>query len=244
MKGNYQIEQKCPVGSFAYTIKSGDTLFQLARRFNTTVEGIMAINPGIDPNNLQIGQVICIPGEAALPPCPNGFYYTIKAGDTLYNLSQKFNVPLQEIINANPGIDPNNLQIGQVICIPRVTVPLPPCPNGFYYTIKAGDTLYNLSQKFNVPLQEIINANPGIDPNRLQIGQVICIPQPQPIPYLPPCPEGVYYVVKAGDTLFSIGQKFNVSVQEIINVNPGIDPNRLQIGQILCIPRKCVVFCF
>ncbi len=185
MKDNYEIERTCPTGSFAYTIKSGDTLFQLARRFNTTVEGIMAINPGIDPNNLQIGQVICIP---------------------------------------------------------KVTAPLPPCPNGFYYTIKSGDTLYNLSQRFNIPLQEIINANPGIDPNRLQIGQVICIPQP--VPYLPPCPEGVYYVVKAGDTLFSIGQKFNIPLQEIIKSNPGIDPNRLQIGQIICIPRRCVVFCF
>ena len=101
-------------------------------------------------------------------------YY--KAGDTLYALSQRFNVSLQEIINANPGIDPNNLQIGQVICIPKIAPLMPPCPNGFYYTIRAGDT-YMHSQRFNVSLQEIINANPGIDPNNLQIGQVICIPR-------------------------------------------------------------------
>ena len=48
MKENYEIEQRCPAGSFAYTIRSGDTLFQLARRFNTTVAAIIAINPGID----------------------------------------------------------------------------------------------------------------------------------------------------------------------------------------------------
>ena len=243
MKDNYEVEQKCPSGSFAYTIKSGDTLYALARKYNTTVEAIMAINPGIDPNNLQIGQVICIPQAAPpVPPCPNGFYYTIKAGDTLYALSQRFNVPVQAIINANPGIDPNNLQIGQVICIPQVTPPVPPCPNGFYYTIKAGDTLYALSQRFNVPVQAIINANPGIDPNNLQIGQVICIPQMAPP--MPPCPNGFYYTIKAGDTLFFISQRFNVSVQAIINANPGIDPNNLQIGQIICIPRRCVVFCF
>ncbi len=138
----------------------------------------MRINPGIDPNNLQIGQVICIPQAAPpVPPCPNGFLYTIRAGDTLFALSQRFNVSVQAIINANPGIDPNNLQIGQVICIPQMAPPMPPCPNGFYYTIRAGDTLFALSQRFNVPVQEIINANPGIDPNNLRIGQVICIPR-------------------------------------------------------------------
>ncbi|SHD78284.1 LysM peptidoglycan-binding domain-containing protein [Schnuerera ultunensis] len=242
MKENHEIEQRCPAGSFAYTIRSGDTLFALARRFNTTVEAIIAINPGIEPENLQIGQIICIPGMMPTPPCPNGFLYTIRPGDTLFALSQRFGVSVQAIINANPGIDPNNLQIGQVICIPQMAPPVPPCPNGFLYTIRPGDTLFALSQRFGVSVQAIINANPGIDPNNLQIGQVICIPQMAPP--LPPCPNGFYYTIRPGDTLFAISQRFNVSVQAIINANPGIDPNNLRIGQVICIPRRCVVFCF
>ncbi len=171
----YRVEQRCPQGSFAYTIRPGDTLFLLAQRFNTTVAAIQRLNPGIDPNNLQIGQVICIPGA---PPtsCPNGFFYTIRAGDTLFLLSQRFGVSVDAIIRANPGINPNNLQIGQVICIPRPVAPIPPCPNGFLYTIRAGDTLFLLSQRFGVSVDAIIRANPGINPNNLQIGQVICIP--------------------------------------------------------------------
>ena len=117
MNDNYQIEQVCPPGSFQYTIMAGDTLFLLAQRFNVTVQAIINANPGIDPNRLQIGQVICIPRMT--PSCPNGFLYTIMAGDTLFSLAQRFNVTVQAIINANPGIDPNRLQIGQVICIPR-----------------------------------------------------------------------------------------------------------------------------
>ncbi|MCF6464492.1 LysM peptidoglycan-binding domain-containing protein [Clostridium sp. Cult2] len=246
MKEKHEIEQRCPAGSFAYTIKSGDTLYALARKYNTTVEAIIEINPGIDPNNLQIGQIICIPQMAPpLPPCPNGFYYTIRPGDTFYKLSQQFGVSVEAIMRANPGVDPNNLQIGQVICIPQMAPPVPPCPNGFYYTIRPGDTIFALSQRFGVSVQAIINANPGIDPNNLQIGQVICIPQmAPPIPPLPPCPNGFYYTIRPGDTLFTIGQRFNVPVQEIINANPGIDPNNLQIGQVICIPRRCVVFCF
>ncbi len=54
--------------------------------------------------------------------------YTIRPGDTLFALSQRFNVSVEAIIRANPGIDPNNLQIGQVICIPQAMPPTPPMP--------------------------------------------------------------------------------------------------------------------
>ena len=95
----------CPSGSFSYTIRSGDTLYLLAIRYNTTVEAIMAANPGINPNNLQIGQVICIPGAAVPPPptCPVGtFSYTIKSGDTLYQLAITYNTTVEAIMAVNP----------------------------------------------------------------------------------------------------------------------------------------------
>ena len=50
------------------------------------------------------------------------------------------------------------------------------------------------------------------------------------------CPGGTIYTVRAGDTLFAIAQRFNTTIQAIINANPGIDPNRLFIGQRICIP--------
>ncbi|KAB3536097.1 LysM peptidoglycan-binding domain-containing protein [Alkaliphilus pronyensis] len=53
----------CPTGTTAYTIVAGDTFFNLARRFNTTVDAIRRANPNVNPDNLQIGQVICIPAS-------------------------------------------------------------------------------------------------------------------------------------------------------------------------------------
>lgn len=228
----------CPSGSFPYTIRSGDTLFNLAMRYNTTVEAIMAINPGIDPNNLQIGQRICIPGSQAPPTrCPAGtFAYTIRSGDTLYNLAIRYNTTVEAIMRVNPGIDPNNLQIGQVICIPGSVVPPPPtCPVGtFSYTIKSGDTLYQLAITYNTTVEAIMAVNPGINPNNLQIGQVICIPRGgMPVP---PC-DGFYYTVRPGDTLFSIAAAFNIPLSTLMAANPGVDPNNLQIGQQICIPK-------
>ena len=225
----------CPVGTFSYTIRPGDTIFNLAMTYNTTVEAILRVNPGIDPNNLQIGQRICIPIAPPGPICPVGtFSYTIRPGDTLFNLARTYNTTVEAIIAVNPGIDPNNLQIGQRICIP-IAPPGPICPVGtFEYTIRQGDTLFNLARTYNTTVEAIIAVNPGIDPNNLQIGQRICIPIAPPGPS---CPVGTFaYTIRQGDTLFNLARTYNTTVEAILAINPGINPNNLQIGQVICIP--------
>jgi LysM repeat protein len=167
----------CPAGTKPYIVQAGDTYYSLARKFNTTVEAITAANPGVNPNNLQIGQTICIPGPTPVT-CPMGTKpYIVQAGDTYYNLARKFNTTVEAITAANPGVNPNNLQIGQTICIPG---PMPPttCPMGTKpYVVQAGDTYYSLARRFNTTVDAITKANPGVNPNNLQVGQTICIPQ-------------------------------------------------------------------
>ena len=70
------------------------------------------------------------------------------------------------------------------------------CPPGTMpYTIRPGDTFFSLARRFNTTVAAIISANPGVDPNRLQIGQRICIPmQPQ----FQSCPEGNFYTIRQG----------------------------------------------
>ncbi|HHU83185.1 MAG TPA: LysM peptidoglycan-binding domain-containing protein, partial [Firmicutes bacterium] len=99
---------RCPAGTFEYTIRAGDTFFSLAQRFNTTVEAIQRANPNVDPDRLQIGQVICIPRDMEPTPCPSGtFEYTVRAGDTFFSLAQRFNTTVEAIQRANPGVDPD-----------------------------------------------------------------------------------------------------------------------------------------
>ncbi len=117
-------------------------------------------------------------------PCPGGTLYTIRAGDTLYALAQRFGTTVDAILAANPGLDPMRLRIGQQICVPGATGA--PCPAGTTpYIIRSGDTFYSIAQRFNISVAALIAANPGVDPNRLRIGQIICVPAPTPPPVVP-----------------------------------------------------------
>ncbi len=107
---------------------------------------------------------------------------------------------------------------------------LPPCPTGRYWKIRQGDTLYKIARQLSTTVSSIIKLNPGINPRWLQVGQIICIPLPLP------CPSGVYWEVAAGDTLYGIAREVGTTVQQLIELNPGINPNNLQIGQQVCLP--------
>lgn len=219
----------CP-SSNLYTVRFGDTLPRIAQRFNTTVREILQANPGLDPDRLVPGQQICIPAQR--PPACSGTVYTVMAGDTLFTIALRFGTTVDAILQANPGLDPLRLFVDQQICIPAA--PPPVCP-GFIYTVVAGDTLNQIAFRFNTTVQAILRANPGLDPNFIVIGQRICIPTTPPGP-TPPC-IGFIYTVTAGDTLFAIASRFNVTVEAILRVNPGLDPNFIQIDQQICIPR-------
>lgn len=109
------------------------------------------------------------------------------------------------------------------------------CPTGSVpYTTKAGDTLAAIARIYGTTVQDIINANPDIDPYYLRVGQQICIPLTMQI--YPSCPTTNYYVVRPEDTLESIAAYFNITPQQLLYSNYGIDPTDLYVDQILCIP--------
>jgi len=121
-------------GDCSYTIQRGETLFRIALANDTTVNDIVAANPGINPNLIQPGQVIQLPGctpggapnvtvptatsAAVVNPPGGGTTYTVERGDTLFAIAQRFGVTVQAIVEANSLSNPNDLSVGQQLIIP------------------------------------------------------------------------------------------------------------------------------
>ena len=119
--------------------------------------------------------------------------------------------------------------------------------NGKPYVIKEGDTLYKISRKEKIPLEWILHANPYVDVYNLQIGEKICLPGRKPVPGNPPyivVPEDfedafilVDYVIKEGDTLEQLLERFDVDLEDLLKYN-GMHAITLKTGNILKIPRE------
>ncbi|MGE5485028.1 MAG: LysM peptidoglycan-binding domain-containing protein [Ignavibacteriales bacterium] len=187
--------------------------------------------------------------EGELPPCPEGNYYSIGPGDTLYSIAREFGISVDDLIEANRGrVEPENLRVGQIICLP-LAVPRPACAPGWTtYPVAAGDTFYSLARRFGVTVELLMQNNPGVNPEGLLIGQLICVPGATmpgvPVPGVPApgvgaCPPGTFsYTIQQGDTFHSLARRFGTTVREIRQANPGVDPRNLQPGQTICIPRR------
>ena len=192
-------------------------------------------------------------GARQAPPCPGGFLHQIRSGDTLYALASRFGTTVDAVLRANPGTDPASLRVGQLLCIPTAAVPgrppgpppgRPPgvaCPGGFLYQIRAGDTFYAIARAHGMTVDTLRRANPGVNPSSLRVGQLICIPTALApgVPSQPACPAGATpYIIRRGDTFYGIARRFRVSVAALTSANPGVNPGRLQIGQLVCIPPR------
>lgn len=222
-----------PDNLFVYTVKSGDSLYKIARLYETTVQKIIELN-NLKSNDLYIGQQLRIPETYTKPDemiMPQFVNYTVKKGDSLYSISKKYNTTPDQIIKDN-GLSSSNLSIGQNLKIKNIIEEIEECfgpdyeppninQNTINYTVKKGDSLYKIANNYSIAVSDIINLN-NLSSTNLSIGQILKIPQS----------SLKTYTVKKGDNLYSIARKFGTTVNDI-KIKNNLTNTNLSIGQVL-----------
>ncbi|MDD2215268.1 MAG: LysM peptidoglycan-binding domain-containing protein [Eubacteriales bacterium] len=165
----------------------------------------------------------------------------MKPGDTLYNISQVYGIPVSILMQTNRILNPYHLKVGQEICIPNLAENNPNC-NGILHKVVEGDTLYMITRKYNISLDALMKVNSNLDPYDLRIGMTLCIPIETAVPTLAPQPirspgcSGFLHKIVAGDTFYLLAKKYNLPLETIMDANPHLDPYNLRIGSMICVP--------
>ncbi len=188
---------------FIYTIEEGDLLPSIATKFNVTQDVILRANPDLNPNVLFAGDRIRIPGATtvntidedreAAREAGDSIDYVVEAGDNLGAIAETWTVTLDALLEANPDVNPNALQIGQLLVIPPFgsgftaeeleAFSAPTCAERqpgeiLMHTVEPGDSASALAAFYGVTIEELIGANLLDDENQLVVGQELNIPPP------------------------------------------------------------------
>lgn len=152
--------------------------------------------------------------------------YVVQKGDTLYSIAQRYNTTPSAIISLN-NLSTDVLSVGQTLTIPADVESTGEDIVTNTYVVQRGDSLYSIAREYGVSVERLREEN-GLTTDVLTIGQVLTIP-------------GVsnnttnLYVVQKGDSLWSIANRFGVSINAIRMIN-NLTSDVLSIGQTLIIP--------
>jgi Lyzozyme M1 (1,4-beta-N-acetylmuramidase) len=186
---------------------------------------VPGINGRVDENIAYTDKVVSSGAPSAKPvnkPAakpqpvsrPASGTYTVRPGDTLSGISSRFGTSVQAVAAINGIRNVNLIRVGQVLKLKATSKPAAkPAPSSMY-TIRSGDTLSAIAAKHGTTVSKLAALNGIKNPNLIRVGQVIKLSGS--VPHLVSRP---YHTVVSGDTLWGIGQKNHVSVQQLKNVN-------------------------
>lgn len=236
-----------------FTVKTGDNLDYIAKKYGTTITSLKKLN-NLHSNNLQVGQSLKIPpSDVAVfvtktPNHESMIDYRIKSGDNLDYLAREYRTTVDAIKHVN-DLRSNNLQVGELIKIPSKqftdnSVAATSVKPTRYYRVKSGDDLDYIARKYKITVNSIKQVN-DLRNNMLRVGELIKIPDNKTAiianhsrtlaTVRPERERIVYYKVKPGDTLDEIARKYHVSVIQLKKWNQPYLRQFIQVGQSLVI---------
>ncbi|HLV09366.1 MAG TPA: LysM peptidoglycan-binding domain-containing protein [Halanaerobiales bacterium] len=168
--------------------------------------------------------------------------YTVKTGDTLWTISQKLGITVESIIEKNKISNPTEIHIGQKLLISGDDKQKPDNKTSISYTVKSGDLLWKLAERYNIEVADIIKANNIQYPYYIYIGQSLIIPVQEDYDSKPSQPDPgygyTYHTIQAGEILWTIARDYDTTVQKLVELNDIENAYDLYIGRRLIVPGK------
>ena len=223
-----------PVAALAnVVVKPGETLSEIADRHGVSLTRLMQANGISNPNVITAGQSLRLPGSsAAASGSARGGSVTVQPGDTLSDIADRQGVSLNQLMQANGITNPNILVAGQKLVLPgsrRATAAaapraLPTAP----YTVKSGETLSEIADRFGTSTERLIQLNGISNPNLVVAGTRLAIPGR---PSSSAAPRNAKeHVVRSGESLSSIAGSYGLPVERLVAINKIDDPDLVVSG--------------
>jgi LysM repeat protein len=242
--------------SITHKVEKGETITQIALKYSVTPLDIYKLNPdaqsGLKPNS-----VLLIPKKASSQKTVTKVQtHKVWPKETLYSIEKKYNVSEDALKKANPILEKEGLQIGQILTIPTNTVSktVAPTPEKVvYHEVLPKETKYSIAKQYGITVEELENKNPEVIPN-LTIGYKLVIkgtaPKTDKVAVVEPkketpkkvYPKGIYvdYEVKPKETLYSLSKMSGLSQEELVKLNPAL-ANGVEIGMIIKVPESALI---
>ena len=266
--GNTSSTPNNVVATSSYTVKAGDTLYAIASRYGLSVASLKALN-NLSSNLIYVGQTLKVSGTAATNQSNqtsnqtssqtsnnNGATssgnqsgsYTVKAGDSLWEISHKYGMSIDGLKSLN-NLSSNFIYPGQVLKVGQSnnqsnTVSKPSASQSTSsgnqsgsYTVKAGDSLWGISHKYGMSIDSLKSLN-NLNSNFIYPGQVLKVGQSSNQSNTASKPSASQstnsggYTVKAGDSLWGISHKYGMSIDSLKSLN-NLSSNFIYPGQVL-----------
>ena len=167
--------------------------------------------------------------------------YKVKPGDTIFSIAKKFQVSISDIYKVNHLTSKSTIYPGNILTIPTVTY-VQKAEEAVkknkltVYKVKKGDTLISIAKKFHMKIEDLIKINHGLKKRSvLSINQEINVYAPKKV--LKKRKKQTKYVVKKGDTVWSIAKRFHLTVNEFKLLNPKVKIRALREGDVVNISK-------
>lgn len=203
-----------------HTVVKGDTYWTISKQYNVDFQTLLKANNANESSWLEIGDVVYVPTEKV---------HVVSKGDTYWLISQWYNVNFQTLLKANNATENSWLEIGDKVIIPTPSSSSSsnnsssskPYVTYTTYTVKSGDTYWNIANNFGIPMEELLKANGLTESSKIYAGKKLTIPVHHvPVTQTPGSKYGEYldwwdaaqYVIPVGATFtvqdFYTGQSF------------------------------------